>query len=52
MKRSQKVSNVPGKVNFKQKQRLTITFTGNTLSHRKQSRKSVEYTIVDKFACH
>ena len=52
MKRGRKVSNVNGEVHFKQKQRLTIAFTGNTLSHRKQSRKGAEDSIVDKNACH
>ena len=52
MKRARKVSNVHGEVHFKQKQRLTIAFTGNTLPHRKQSRKSAEDFIVDKIACH
>ena len=52
MKRARKVSNVHGEVYFKQKQRLTITFTGNTLPHRKQSCKDVENSIVDKIACH
>ena len=31
MKRARKVSNVQAEVHFKQKQRLTIAFTGNTL---------------------
>ena len=31
MKRARKVSNVRGEVHFKQKQRLTIVFNGNTL---------------------
>ena len=52
MKRARKVSNVHGEVHFKQKQRLTIAFTGNTLPHRKQSRKGAEDFIVDKTACH
>ena len=52
MKRAGEVSNVHGKVHFKQKQRLTIVFTGNTLPHRKQSCKGIEYFIVDKIACH
>ena len=34
MKRARKVSNVHGEVHFKQKQRLSIVFTGNTLPHR------------------
>ena len=46
MKRAGEVSNVHGEVHFKQKQRL------NTLPHRKQSCKGVEYFIVDKIACH
>ena len=50
--RARKVSNVHGEVDFKQKQRLTISFTGNTLLYRKQSRKSAEDFIVDKIACH
>ena len=32
MKKDRKVSNVHGEVHFKQKQRLSIAFTGNTLS--------------------
>ena len=52
MKRARKVSNVHGEVHFKQKQRLTIAFTGNTLLHRKQSCKGAEDFIVDKIACH
>ena len=52
MKTARKVSNVHGEVHFKQKQRLTIVFTGNTLPHRKQSCKGAEYFIVDKIACH
>ena len=47
MKRARKVSNVRGEVHFKQKQRLTIVFTGNTLPHRKQPYKGAEYFIVD-----
>ena len=46
MKRAGEVSNVHGEVHFKQKQRL------NTLPHRKQSCKGVEYFIADKIACH
>ena len=52
MKRARKVSNVHGEAHFKQKQRLTITFTGNKLPYRKQSRKGVEDFIVDKIACY
>ena len=52
MKRARKVSNVHAEVHFKQKQRLTIAFTGNTLPHRKKSRKGAEDLIVDKTACH
>ena len=52
MKRTGKVSNVHGEVHFKQKQRLTIAFTGNALPHRKQSRKRAEDFIVNKIACH
>ena len=37
MKRAPKVYNVHGEVHFKQKQRLTIAFTGNKLPHRKIS---------------
>ena len=48
MKRPRKVSNF----DFKQKQRLIIAFTGNTLPHRKQSRKGAEGFIVDKIAYH
>ena len=51
MKRARKVSNVHGEAHFKQKQRLTIAFTGNKLPHRKQSRKSADF-IVDKIACY
>ena len=50
MKRARKVSNVHGQVDFKQKQRLTIAFTGNILPHRKQSRKGLEDSIVDETA--
>ena len=42
MKRARKVSNVHVQVHFKQKQRLTIAFTGNTLPYRNQSRKDAE----------
>ena len=52
MKRARKVSNVHGKVHFKQKQRLTIAFTGKTLPQRKQSRKGAKDFIVDKTTCH
>ena len=52
MKRGRKVSNVHGEVYFKQKQRLTIVLTGNTLSHREHSCKGAEYFIVDTIACH
>ena len=52
MKRARKVSNVHGEVHFKQKQRLTIVFIGNTLPHRKQSCKGAEDFTVDKIACH
>ena len=52
MKRACKVSNFHGEVHFKQKQMLTIAFPGNTLLHRKQSRKSAEDFIVDKIECH
>ena len=52
MKNTRKVSNVHGEVHFKQKQRLTITFTRNTLPNRRQSRKVAEDFIVDKIACH
>ena len=52
MKRARKVSNVHGEVYFKQKQRLAIVFTGNTLPHRKQPYKGEEYFIVDTIACH
>ena len=52
MKRARKVSNIHGEVHFKQKQRLTIVFTGNILSHRKQPCKGAEYFIVDIIACH
>ena len=52
MKRTRKVSDVHGEVHFKQKQRLTIAFTGNTLPHRRKSCKGAEDFIVDKTACH
>ena len=52
MKRARKVSNVHGEVHFKQKQRLTIAFTENTLPRRKQSHKGAEDFIVNKIACH
>ena len=52
MKRAGKVSNVHGEVHFKQKQKLTIAFTGYSFCHRKQSRKDAEDFIVDKTACH
>ena len=52
MKRAREVSNVHGEVHFKQKQRLTIAFTGNRLPNRKPSRKGAEDFIVDKIACH
>ena len=52
MKRARKVSNAHGEVHFKQKQRLTIAFTGNLLPYRKQSRKGAEDFIVDKIACY
>ena len=52
MIRARKLSNVHGEIHFKQKQRLTIAFTGNTLPHRKQSRKGAEDVIVDKIAYH
>ena len=52
MKRARKVSNIHGEVHFKEKRRLTIAFTGNTLLHRKQSGKGAEDFIVDKIACH
>ena len=52
MKRARKVSNVHGEVHLKQKQRLAIVFTGNTLPNRKQSYKDADYFIFDKIACH
>ena len=52
MKEARKVSNFHGEVHFKQKQRLNIAFSGNTLPHRKQSRKNAKDFIVDIFACH
>ena len=51
MERAKKVSNVHGEFYFKQRQRLTIVFTGNTLLHRKQSCKGAEDFIADKVAC-
>ena len=47
MERASKVSNIDDEVHFKQKQRLTITFTGNTLPHRKQSCQGAEDSIVE-----
>ena len=52
LKRACKVSHDHGEVYFRQKQRLATVFTGNTLLHRKQSRKDAEDLIVDKVACH
>ena len=52
MKRARKVLNIHGESHFKQKQRLNIVFTGNTLSHRKQPFKGAEYFIVDTTVCH
>ena len=52
MKIAGKVCNAHGEVDFKQNQRLTIVFTGNTLPHRKKSREGAEDFIVDKIACH
>ena len=52
MKRSREVSNVHAEVHFKQKLRLAIAFTGNTLPHRKQFRNGAEDLIVGKIACH
>ena len=52
MKRARKVSNFQGEGHFKQKQRLTVVFTGNTLPHRKQPRKGAGDFIVAKIACH
>ena len=51
IKRATKVSNIIGEVNFKEKQRLSIVFTGNTLPHRKQSGKGAEDFIVDIITC-
>ena len=48
MKRALEVCNVHGEVHFKQKQRLTITFTGNTLPHRKKSRKGQKISLLIK----
>ena len=45
MKRARKVSNAHGKVHFKQKQKLTIGFTGNTLPYRKQKEK-IQYMSI------
>ena len=52
MERVRNASNVHVEVLFKQKQKIIIAFTGNTLSHRKQSRNGAEHFIVDKIACH
>ena len=52
MKSARQVSHVHGEVYFKQKQRLTIVFTENTLLHRKKPRKSAEDLVVDKIACY
>ena len=53
MKRARKVSYVHGEVHFKQKQRLSIAFTGNTLPHRKHcvsvSVFVYEYTSMSMF---
>ena len=52
MKRARKVSNIHGEVHFKEKQRLTIVFTGYALPHRKHPSKDAEDLIVDKIAYH
>ena len=52
MKGARKVFNAHGEVYFKQKQRLTIAFAGNTLPHRNQSRKGAEDLIIGVIACH
>ena len=48
MKRARKVSNVYGEVHFKQKERLTIVFTGSTLPYRKQSVKAQSISLLIK----
>ena len=50
MKTVRKVSNGHDEVHFKQKQRLTIAFTGNAHPQRKQPRKGAEDSILDKTA--
>ena len=50
MKRVPKVYYFHREVHFKQKERLAIAFTGNTLRNRNQSREGTEYLIVDKIA--
>ena len=52
MERARTVSNVHGEVHFKQKQRLSIVFSGNTLPHREQPCKGAECFIVEKITCH
>ena len=52
MKRTRKVSTAHCEVYLKQKQGLTIAFTGNTLPYRKQFRKGAKDFIADKIACH
>ena len=52
MKRARKASNFHGEVHFKQKEGLTIVFTGNTLPQIKQSRKGANDFIADKILCH
>ena len=55
MKRARKVSNFYREVHLKQKQRLTTSFTQNTLPHRKQSCKVAEdiyiYTYIYIYIC-
>ena len=46
MKRARKVSNVHGEVHFKQKQRLTIDFTGNTLLRRNSPVKAQSISLL------
>ena len=46
-----RASNVHGEGHFKQEQRLTIAFSGNTPPNTKKSPKDADF-IVDKIACY
>ena len=48
MKRARKVSNVHGEVHFKQKQMLTIAFTGNTLPTESSPVKAQKISLLIK----